>query len=281
MMKPTTGKLATNSVLMESEHLELISQVRWAARKRLEARQYYPIRKIDSKKSTARWWRGKDMSDADWDFNFGDASVGVTEVTYSDVPLMVIHKAFVANKLNDNPTFVRRNAENAGLQVREVENIMLTEGLELSAGSYAAKGMLPSASNSFTTADDFAGAGSVIEAFFGARAALEADGVFGPYFAALNQAQFGEYLQAITTGGVKVPDMIASCLGGPNRVFLNSHMPAGSGVVWARNPQFMEYVVAEDLNEISWKDKDTHYYIYLRGRPFIYFGSAICKMNNI
>lgn len=281
MYKPTTGKIMTDSVLLESEHIELISQVRYAARRAFEGRKYFPIKKIAPTKSTARWWRGEDMSDADWDFNFGNASKGVTEITYSDVPMPVIHKAFDVNKLNDNPEFIRRNAVNAGLQCKETENKMLVEGLEFSAGSYTIKGLLPSASNSFTTADDFNGAGSVIEAFSGAVAALRADGVMGPFYAALNTTQYGEYEKAITTGGVLVPDVVARLLGGQNRVFLEPDMPAGSGVVWSRNPQYMEYILAEDLTEKSWEAKDKHFYIYMRGRPLIYFGSAICKMNAI
>lgn len=282
MFKPNTGKLAQNSVLTEAEHEALIAQIRWPARKLLNARQYLPVRTVGADKWTATYWSAEDTSEATWSFNFSDPGEGVVEVTESKLKLPTLAKAFIATEQNDNPAYIQRNAMSAGMRVRQLENQMITEGLEFSAGSFAIKGLLNSANNSFTTACDFAGAGSQIEAIAGAIAALRVDSIFGPYFGALNTVQFGQYEKGWdTTSGLKSKEMVDTLLGGPGRVFLNPDLPAGSGMVWSRNPMYAELVVGRDLTEKSWEDRAKHFEVYEVARPFIYETNSICKLNDI
>ena len=260
MINPTTNKMIHNSVLTETERRELIAEIRWAAGKQLNARQYLPVKKIPANKFSIRVWTGEHMSDAKWAIGgIPEQNQDVVEVTASNPQLVGFAKGFSVNEGNDVPEFISRNSRDCGLQCKELENQYITTGLKNIAGTYATggNGMLAKAGNSFTTTADFATAGKGLVTVAGALALMRTDSIMGPYFMAVNEVQYGQLESSVFTGGVDEMRMCNDILSlgrstqRNDRIFVNPDMPAGSGMIWSRNPIYAELVIGYDLTERS------------------------------
>jgi hypothetical protein len=293
MIKPNSQKIATNSVLTEEERRALIAEIRYSAEKHLNARMYLPVRKVGADKFSVRYWSGEHMGQSKWAIgDIPEFTPDVVEVTPNTLSLIGFGKGFNVSEALDNTEYIRRNARSAALQVLEDENQYISTGLKNIAGSYvttdAGKGMLARANNSVTSAYDFGVAGSAITAVAAGLALLRADNIVGPYFLALNTTQYGELESSIHTGGVDEMQFVNNMLSGgrspqrSDRIFLNPDMTAGSGMIWARRPEYAELVVGADLTEKSIEHIDgKSFKIYQTEGVIVYETNSICLLNKI
>lgn len=275
----------------------ILDKVVFAARRELVGRRLMPIRKIDAGTATFGYDTLTEVADAQIDIAWpGRESLDIVNLSRETVPVPVLHKEFLINKLDlaasrqTGAPLNTTNAESAGYKVGLAEDTLLINGYAKDGTTYDIKGLYQVAGNSETTANtwssDPGNATTGIPASINdSISALMTDNIFPPYNLTLNPTEYNYAAVFIANTAVPYLTWIKERIGG--EIYPTATITAGTGMLTKANPVGMfEFVVAEDFTvdtEIQSVREGSGLFgrVYVRGLPVVYDANAICKMTQL
>jgi uncharacterized linocin/CFP29 family protein len=270
----------------------ILDRVVFAARRELVGRRLLPIRKIDAGTATFGYDTLTEVADAQIDIAWpGRETLDIVNLTRSTVPVPVVHKEFLINKLDlaasrlSGTPLNTTQAESAGYKVGLEEDKLLILGYSRDGTNYDINGLYNAAGNSEATALDWGTAANIATSINNTIALLMADNIFPPFNLCLHPTQYNQ--AAVFVSGTAVPYLtwIKERIQGD--IYPTATITDGTGMMTKANPIGMfEYVVAEDFTveteqQSAREGSGLFGRVYARGLPVVYDANAICKMTSI
>jgi len=272
------ASIRQNSVLTREWKEFVDKQIKEAARAANIARKLMPVQKIDSSKIEYVYYKMTDMGDAVISTLPSPNTGDITDITRYSVPILTISKGFKLPRLYSRDV-VTMNARNAAIQVTEEENKLVIDGWAPDGSNYEVKGLYQAANNS-VSGSDFGTAGNAASTIGDAIAALAADNIRGPYTLLLHPTQYAELVKSFSSSGDEFAKVKGMLEGG--NIISTTYITAGTGLLFARNENYMRLIVAEDIHEVSDTDlTEDRFLVYERLVPVIWETNAICKITGI
>jgi uncharacterized linocin/CFP29 family protein len=271
----------------------ILDRVVFAARRELIGRRLLPIRKIDDGTATFGYDTLTEAADAAIDIGWpGRETLDIVNLARTTVPVPVIHKEFLINKLDlaaSRQTGTPLNtttAESAGYKVGLEEDKLVIIGYTKDGTTYDINGLYKAAGNEDTTSYTWSSAPEhattgICASINAAITLLMADNIFPPYNLCIHPTQYNQAAVFITNTAVPYLTWIKERIGG--EIYPTATMTAGTGMITKANPVGMfEYVVAEDFTvstEVMSVREGSGLFgrVYARGLPVVYDSNAICR----
>jgi uncharacterized linocin/CFP29 family protein len=271
----------------------ILDRVVFAARRELIARRLMPIRKIDAGTATFGYDTLTEAANAQIDIAWpGRETLDIVNLARETVPVPVIHKEFLINKLDlaaSRQTGTPLNtttAESAGYKVGLLEDELLLLGYAKDGTTYDINGLVHAACNIDATGYNWTTTATDIPTSINAAVtALMATNIFPPYNLVLNPAEYNAAAVFIANTAVPYLTWIKERIGG--EIYPTATMPAGTGLMLKANPVGMfEYVIAEDFTvetEVQTAREGSGLFgrVYVRGLPVVYDCYALHKMADL
>lgn len=270
----------------------ILDRVVFAARRELIGRRLLPIRQIDAGTATFGYDTLTEVSNGAIDLAWpGRETLDIVNLARETVPVPVLHKEFLINKLDlaaSRQTGAPLNtttAESAGYKVGLLEDGLLILGFSRDGTTYEINGLYNAAGNSQTGAGGWNTATNIPTDINGAISLLMTDNIFPPYNLCLHPDQYNEAAVFIANTAVPYLTWIKERIQG--EIYPTATIATGTGMLTKANPVGMfEFVVAEDFSvetEVQSKREGSGLFgrVFVRGLPVVYDSNAICKIATI
>jgi len=288
------GTFRTNAPVTEQQYKYIDGVVKYSAQQGMIARRLAPVfGPLGFGSQSVTFDKVTEMADAQVQIGWKpDKGEDITNLARTTNPMGVVSKAFRVNaqSLASSRTYGTPldiiNARSAAYKVSKKEDDILLNGWAKDGSTYDISGLYQSAGNTEAYSDDFGTAGNAIKKVKLAAAVLQADNIFAPYNMVLNQVQYNEMIDVLSSTATLEIDVVRRMLGGGD-IYLTPAQTAATGMLISTGERgYFDYAIGVDvttkLEELGLHEgNDLFGLVYETITPRIWETNGICTLTAI
>ena len=295
------NEFRTDSPLTEEQQTAIDDTIRLSARQSSIGRKIVPYKfgPLGYGKRVVRHYTLTEDSAADVSVTEVHPTEDIIDLTQQNAALLEIAKAYLISRLDleasktDGVPLDTSTVASATYKIAIKENAIILDGWKPDGTNYDVNGLYQAANNDYSTTADFATSGKPIAAVLGAIDLLLADSINPPFHMVLNQTQWTEAQDVLSSTGISEMDVVRRFLGGSASQtpglgpdWWSPDMTAATGMLCSAYPGHFDIAWGFDLMHeeeiLSLKENKALYgRISETMRPRIWETNAICKMSSI